>query len=395
METAARPMPFRPELVDATSSGSPAPSSARALVVTATYALSEAGRKASLLAGGDGHTVQQLDLHVPANRLHLVHVNGRGRAQLKLRPRFDFTSEQRLVRIDALPVYDSPPAADDLLRDAARNHQLEQAYHAERTATRAKRAEAERARRTELATAFLSDETQRAVVHPAPSPTRCYLATRFGRMRFDVDTDEGPARDVPREALRRFRADVNEAKARRARERAEHLRIHDERRSATAAWVAAHGTADQQARLEAGLLPMAEVVEAMADEAFRPLADRPRYRRDGQALMQAHVQQWIGQPVDVAPADFTVIGHPARSATSRQWAILQAFKAVVPDAVVHLHCREFTWTRDRAVPRLTRLTVVVTKKVGAMTLRREYLLPDAEDHVAEGVDATGAVMTDV
>lgn len=200
METAARPMPFRPELVDATSSGSPAPTSARALVVTATYALSEAGRKASLLAGGDGHTVQQLNIHVPANRLHLVHVNGRGRAQLKLRPRFDVTAEQRLVRIDALPVYDHPPAADDLLRDAARNHQLEQAYHAERSATRAKRAEAERARRTELATAFLSDETQRAVVHPAPSPTRCYLATRFGQMRFDVATDEGPARDVPREA---------------------------------------------------------------------------------------------------------------------------------------------------------------------------------------------------
>jgi hypothetical protein len=89
METAARPMPFRPELVDATPSGSPAPTSARALVVTATYALSEAGRKASLLAGGDGHTVQHLDVHVPANRLHLVTVNGRGRAQLKLRPRFD------------------------------------------------------------------------------------------------------------------------------------------------------------------------------------------------------------------------------------------------------------------------------------------------------------------
>jgi hypothetical protein len=45
-------------------------------------------QEASLLAGGDGRAVQQIALHVPANRLHLVSVDKQGVARLKLRPRF-------------------------------------------------------------------------------------------------------------------------------------------------------------------------------------------------------------------------------------------------------------------------------------------------------------------
>ena len=53
------------------------------------------------------------------------------------------------------------------------------------------------------------------------------------------------------------------------------------------AWVAEHGTSDQQARLAAGLLPPSEVKEATADEAFGALADRPRYTHDGVEQMRA------------------------------------------------------------------------------------------------------------
>lgn len=60
----------------------------RSLAVTATYLLSEEGRKASLLAGGDGRAMQQLTVQVPTNRLHLVAVDTDGVARLKLRPRF-------------------------------------------------------------------------------------------------------------------------------------------------------------------------------------------------------------------------------------------------------------------------------------------------------------------
>ena len=101
--------------------------------VTADYRLSEAGRKASLLSGGNGHAEQRLRIAVPLTRLHLVHVDNNGVARLKLRPQFKLNTDQRIVKIKFAPVYDHPPTLDELFQDAARNHELERAYHAQRT----------------------------------------------------------------------------------------------------------------------------------------------------------------------------------------------------------------------------------------------------------------------
>src|SRR5262245_49982423 len=215
METAVRNV-FRPELVEP-----PSPTTTVnpvwTLTVTATYELSEAGRKALLLAGGDGRAVQRVDIEIPSNRLHLVTVNGHGIARLKLQPRFEFNREQRIIQIDAPPLFDEPPGIEDLLRLAARNHQLERAFRAERTLERTKRAEADGARKSEYALAFLRDQSQRAAVWPAPNGTRCYINTPMGQKRFDVNVDDGPTREVVREALRRFRGDVKAAGEGRAR----------------------------------------------------------------------------------------------------------------------------------------------------------------------------------
>jgi hypothetical protein len=184
---------------------------------------------------------------------------------------------------------------------------------------------------------------------------------------------------VPREALRRFRADVKTARERRARERAEHVRLRDERWKAMTAWVAEHGTSDQRARLAGGMLPPSEVKEAMTDEAFRALVDRPRYTHDGVEQMRAHVQQWTGRKRHhVTERDFVVFGHPVRTVANHQWTLLQGIRAAVPDAHAALHLREFIWRRDPGVPRLTQLTLVVTKKVGLVLLRREYLVSEDE-----------------
>src|SRR5947207_3151761 len=123
----------------------------RTLAVTATYLLSEEGRKASWLAGGDGRAVQQLTVQVPANRLHLVSVDADGVARLKLRPRYQLDGEQGVVRIDAPPTYDAPPEIDDLFREAARNHQLERVYHTARRAAKINRRDADRERRVQVA----------------------------------------------------------------------------------------------------------------------------------------------------------------------------------------------------------------------------------------------------
>jgi hypothetical protein len=375
METASPTVVRRPELV---SSSLTMTDGSRALPVSAVYHLSEAGRKASLLQGGDGRTVQRLQVSVPANRLHLVTVNARGEARLKLSPRFEVDEGQRVRRIDEPPAYDAPPTLDQLFKDAARNHELERAYQSERTASRAKRREAERDYRGEVAAAFLADPTQRAMVHPSPSPTRCVIVTPRGRVQFDAHDDEMPARDVPAEAHRRFRADLQNARARVQQERAEGLRVHEARKLAIAEWVASHGTAEQQARHAAGLLPMDEAVEAMTDQAFAPLETFPRYQRDGGLCLQVFLRQ-SPRYADavVMPVDFKSFGRKADRATAAQWARMQEMQSAVPDATVALHVRELTWLVDPKAPRLIQHTIVVTQQIGALVLRREYGAPAA------------------
>lgn len=376
METASPTVIRRPELVS--SMPTTAPDGSRALAVTAVYHLSESGRKASLLQGGDGHTVQRLQVSVPANRLHLVAVNARGEARLRLSPRFEVDEGQRVRRIDEPPSYDAPPTLDQLFRDAARNHEMERAYEAEHLSWRAKRREAERDWRNEVAAAFLADLAQRAMVHPSPSPTRCVVVTSHGRVQFNAHDDDLPARDVPAEAHRRFRTDLQNARALRQAQVAEGGRVHEERKQAIAVWVATHGTSEQQARHGAGLLPLDEAIEAMADEAFAPLADYPRYVRDRGLCLQVFLRQSPRYADAVVTAsDFKSSGRKATRATAAQWARLQEMQAVVPAATVALQSRELVWLVDPQAPRLIQHTLVVSQTVGAVSLRREYHAPDA------------------
>ena len=377
METAVRNV-FRPELVEPASPVTVNP--VRTLTVTATYELSEAGRKALLLAGGDGRAVQRVELEVAPNRLHLVTVNGHGVARLKLQPRFEFNRKQRIIQIDAPPVFDEPPSIEDLLRLAARNHELERAFRAERTLERAKRADVNGVRKSEYALAFLRDQSQRAAVWPAPNATRCYVKTPAGQMRFDVNVADGPARDVVREALRRFRADVKAAEERRARTTAEHERRHTERKAAVDNWVAEHGSPDQKARRAAGLLPVREVVETITDQAFERLASRALYRSDGYDHLQRHAREWSGNPDLIIPRrEFLDFGGLAHSATAAQWTRVQEFQAAVPGADVRLHRREYIWKHHSELPMLRHFTILVTKQEGPFVLRREYLMPGEEE----------------
>src|SRR5919106_2130495 len=157
MDTVARFEPRRTDQADSANALQPDPK--QRLAVAATYLLSEEGRKASLLSGGNGRALQEVTIHVPANRLHLVTVDTNGRAHLKLRPRFELNAEQRVVKIDALPTYDVPPTVDDLFREAGRNHQLEHTFHAEQSAARRAEREADVQRREEVAASFLADPT--------------------------------------------------------------------------------------------------------------------------------------------------------------------------------------------------------------------------------------------
>jgi hypothetical protein len=346
------------------------------LTVTVTYTLSEAGRKASLIAGGDGRAHQRLTVQVPAARLHLVAVDANGIARLKLQPRFEMDGE-RVVRHDGPPVYDAPPTVEELFKAASRNYELERRYRTDRSLDRERRRDTERERRAEIATDFLADPAQRAMVHPSPTPTRCFIATDHGRLTFDATKESGPARDLPAEAYRRFRADLRARKERNRAVRTEQLALHDEKVHAIAAWVATHGSEDQRARHAAGVFPDEEAIAAMAEEAFGPAADHPRYPLDGAVRLQEHLRAVTGrQNITVAPVDLRIVGENAPSASACQWEVIRRLQTRLPSARVTLRAHHLSWRRDTTLPSLTLYGALVTVPIGPFIARREFAVPE-------------------
>jgi hypothetical protein len=354
----------------------------RTLSVTADYRLSEAGRKASLLNGGNGHAEQRVKVAVPLTRLHLVHVDNNGVARLKLRPQFRMSADQRVIKIKLAPVYDQPPTIDELFQDAARNHELERTYHAQRTTAQTARRETLEARRNEVALEFLGDPNRRAVVYPPPSKRRCQVMTDRGPIDFDAKRDMGVARQIPLEAFRRFENDVRIRHGQGADQRTRNLARHAERQQMMREWIAVHGTHDQRQRLAAGVLPFKEFLDAITDVTFRPLAHLTLYPFDG----AARVQELIRQRPDhahalVTPNDLSVVTRLLPTASATQWSLVNEVRDLLPGAQVQLRERSIAFAQDPHAPKVRLVSALVTIRVGLVLLRREFHVPDSAPDV--------------
>ena len=194
---------------------------------------------------------------------------------------------------------------------------------------------------------------------------------------FDATTDVGPAREVPLEAYRRFRADLCGRKEHNLRLRAQHLALHEEKVRVIAEWVARNGSADQRGRHAAGLLPVEEVIDALTEEAFASVGDVPRYPLDGSVRLEQHLRAVTGRAtLAVAPSDLQVVGTDATAASGGQWSVIQQLQARLPDADVKLREHRLSWRREPTVPGLTVHGVLVTRQVGPFILRREFAVPE-------------------
>ena len=350
----------------------------RTLKVRAEYRLSEAGRKASLLSGGNGQARQRVTLTLPATRLHLVQVAKDGVASLKLRPQFHLNAEQRIVLVDARPAYDHVPAVDELLQEAARNHELERAFYGQKTTSRVTRREAYSQWLDETSRDFLADPTRRAIVHPAPTVRMCQLATSRGPIYFYATFGSSIVRQVPLEAYRRFQNDLRIRRGQTESQREHDVAVNTERRRLMEEWVATHGSADQRERFAAGAMAKSEWLAAATESTFAPLAQLPPYDANGARTLQAFLRQWPAHAsVVVTYADYRVVTRPLTTATPAQWEWMQWARRLLPNANAHLRERELIWTGDARAPRHRAITLLVTTKVGPLTLRREFAVPEA------------------
>lgn len=367
--------------------------SSRILTATATFRLSEEGRKQSLLAGGNGRERQEMTVDVPTNRMHLVTVDADGHARLRLSPRYSLNADQRVIRHDEPPMFDAVPSLDDLLKEAARNHQLQRAYRIERAETRQHKQDRLYERHQHIAEAFLADPTQRARVHPRPTKRRCDIVVDHQVFHYDTKPDQGIARQVPPEAYRRFCADQ---RARVERGRAEFdggYAVHQTKERLVADWVARRGSRDQQERHAAGLLPVREVLDGMAEEEFRAAGDRLRYVLDGVERLQAFLRQIPRYAtVVITKSDLRVMTARAEDATEAQWRLLREMRALFPNADVTFQRHRLGWAGDPDAPTLTVWTVLLRRKIGPFNVRRELLAPQPDQSLCESLLTEDAAM---
>ncbi len=275
---------------------------------------------------------------------------------------------------------------DELYRAAAKNHELETAYYAERVAQRSRRSDDDRARRESVAEAFFADKGQRAIAHPPPSPMRCYVVTDRGRLLFDVTADQGLAKEVPPEAHRRFPADLRAKEERNQQDRAEQLALHEEKKQFIADWVAANGTDEQKTRQAAGVLPMAEALEGITDQAFAVNGRLPLYTRDGADRLQRFLRESMVWWTVVAPSDVQVRSVHAVKATA--------------DAVGGCPgLAEFSARRDRRSARARSVVEASSglgifdgvrrasdEEHGPFVLRREYMVDDLQQAAVGSIE---------
>jgi hypothetical protein len=193
-------------------------------------------------------------------------------------------------------------------------------------------------------------------------------------MFFDATTDVAPARDVPVEANRRFQADLRGRREQNLKVRADQLTLHEEKKNFAAEWIGAHGSPDQRARQTAGVFPIEEAIEAIAEQAFSAAADRRRYVPDAVSRIRAALEG-RGAGTAVTPSDISINGANAETMTAAQWTVVNEFRTLLPDATVVLRIHRVSLKRDPSLSIPPAFGVLVTQRVGPFTVRREF---DAE-----------------
>ncbi len=131
-------------------------------------------------------------------------------------------------------------------------------------------------------------------------------------------------------------------------------------------WLAEHGTPAQRKRRERGLLPDAEIIDGIREQAFAPLDDFARFERITDADVLALAEEGYYE------ADYTT--RKPESCTDEQIERVAEIERLMPGATVELveHVGFIAGRTEADDPEIVRLSIKVTVRVGELTRSREY-----------------------
>jgi hypothetical protein len=114
----------------------------------------------------------------------------------------------------------------------------------------------------------------------------------------------------------------------------------------------------------------------MTDESFAGATDVARYEFDGAARLQDHLRAVLGDPsAVVAPSDLQVTSLDAISATKDQWSVVSTLQSQFPDSTIKLREHRLSSRRHPDASALSVFGVLVSRRDGPFTLRREFAAP--------------------
>jgi hypothetical protein len=171
-------------------------------------------------------------------------------------------------------------------------------------------------------------------------------------------------------------AERAEQKAKYEAQKTEDARLSDAKEQAkekqVAEWVGAKGTASQQERLKAGVLPRQEILDAIKAEAFAPADQKPgvfEYEPVTRENLHADIELYDDHGHGVA-CEYNAL----TELTAVQFETYTAIKAALPGATLELRTHHCTCKDSDCNAEMDRDSVKAVLTVGALTFTKEYKL---------------------
>ena len=139
-------------------------------------------------------------------------------------------------------------------------------------------------------------------------------------------------------------------------------------------WIMDYGTDGQKKRHARGLLSEEEVIKAIREQAFSPLADLPRYKR----ITNDEVRESYGYHLDddYCYSETKFLVQSANKATDEQFALIEQIENLLSNAQtefrIHYGYLKNTTEEEDEKAQVIRYSIKVTIQVGELTLTREY-----------------------